>query len=171
LCKQLALYEERKVQPHLATDAVRFVLCALGSLFEWRNALRVVKPDTFTRWHRKGFRLFWRWKSKPRGRPALPSNLRELIRKMSADNPIWGEERIAGELLLKLSLRVSPRTVEKYLRRASGPYRTPDPKQRWATLVRNHAKAIVACDFFVVVTATVWVLYLFVLIPQRHRRI
>jgi putative transposase len=60
LRKQLALYEERKVRPHLATDAFRFVMCALGRLFEWPSALRVVKPDTFTRWHRKGFRLFWR---------------------------------------------------------------------------------------------------------------
>ena len=90
LRKQLALYEERKMQPHLATDAVRFVMCALGRLFEWRSALRVVKPDTFTRWHRKGFRLFWRWKSRPKGRPTLPRNLRELIRRMAADNPIWG---------------------------------------------------------------------------------
>jgi putative transposase len=60
LRKQLALYEEGQVRPHRATDAVRFVMCALGRLFEWRSALRVVKPDTFTRWHRKGFRLFWR---------------------------------------------------------------------------------------------------------------
>jgi len=146
LRKQLALYEEREVRPHRATDAVRFVMCALGRLFEWRSALRVVKPDTFTRWHRKGFRLFWRWKSRrPKGRPALPRNLRELIRRMAADNPIWGEERIADELLLKLGLRVSPRTIGKYLSRGSGPHRTPDPKQRWAIFVRNHAKGIVAC--------------------------
>ena len=171
LRKQLALYEERKVQPHLATDAVRFVMCALGRLFEWRSALRVVKPDTFTRWHRKGFRLFWRWKSRPKGRLALPRNLQELIRSRAADNPIWGEERIADELLLKVGLRVSPRTVRKYLSRASGPHRTPDPKQRWATFVRNHAKGIVACDFFVVVTATFQVLYVFVLMEVGTRRI
>jgi hypothetical protein len=171
LRKQLALYEERKVQPHLATDAVRFVICALGRLFEWRSALRVVKPDTFIRWHRKGFRLFWRWKSRPKGRPTLPRNLRELLRRMAAENPIWGEERIADELLLKLGLRVSPRTVGKYLSRGSGPHRTPDPKQRWATFVRNHAKGIMACDFFVVVTATFRVLYVFVLIEVGTRRI
>jgi putative transposase len=171
LRKQLALYEERKVQPLLATDAVRFIMCALGRLFEWRSALRVVKPDTFTRWHRKGFRLFWRWKSRPRGRPALPHHLRELIRKMAADNPIWGEERISDELLLKLGLQVSPRTVGKYLRRAPGPHRTPDPKQRWATFVQNHAKGIVACDFFVVVTAMFRVLYVFVVMEVGTRRI
>jgi putative transposase len=98
LRKQLALFEERKVPPHRATDAGRFVMSALGRLFDWRSALRVVQPDTFIRWHRKGFRLFWRWKSRPRGRPKLPRNLRELIRSMAAENPIWGEARIADEL-------------------------------------------------------------------------
>ena len=84
LRKQLALFEERKAKPHRATDAVRFVMSALGSLFAWHGALRVVKPDTFVRWHRKGFRLFWRWKSRRRGRPRLPRDLRELIRRMAA---------------------------------------------------------------------------------------
>jgi putative transposase len=69
LRKQLTMFEERKVQPHRATDAVRFVMSALSRLFAWRGALRVVKPDTFVRWHRKGFRLFWRWKSMPRAGP------------------------------------------------------------------------------------------------------
>ena len=98
LRKQLALFEERKAHPQRATDAVRFVMAALARLFEWRTALRVVKPETLIRWHRKGFRLFWRWKSRPRGRPRLPSNLRQLIRSMAAANPIWGEARIADEL-------------------------------------------------------------------------
>jgi len=115
LRKQLALFEERNAQPHRATDSVRFVMAALGRLFNWSSALRVVKPDTFIRWHRKGFRLFWRWKSRPRGRPKLPSNLQEHIRRMAAENPIWGEARIADELRLKLGIRVSPRTVGKYL--------------------------------------------------------
>ena len=113
LRKQLALFEDRKARPHRATDAVRFVMSALGRLFDWRRALRVVKPDTFIRWHREGFRLFWRWKSRPRGRPRLPRDLRELIQRMAAENPIWGEARIADELRLKLGVRVSPRTVGK----------------------------------------------------------
>ena len=87
------------------------------------------------------------------GPTRLPNNLQALIREMAAENPTWGQERIADELKLKLGIRVSPRTVAKYLRRG-GPVRTPDPKQRWLTFVRNHAQAIVACDFFVVVTAT-----------------
>jgi hypothetical protein len=83
------------------------------------------------------------------------------VKGMAADNPIWGEERIANELKLKLGIRVSPRTVGKYLR--DGPVRTLDPKQRWLTFVHNHAKVIVACDFFVVVTATFRALYVFVI--------
>src|SRR5215469_14028750 len=81
LRKQLALFGERKVQPHRATDAVRFVMASLGRLFEWRGALRVVKPDTFIRWHRKGFRLFWRWKSRPGDGP----NCRATFRNTSAE--------------------------------------------------------------------------------------
>jgi putative transposase len=171
LRKQLALFEERKAQPNRATDAMRFVMSALGRLFDWRGALLVVKTDTFIRWHRKGFRLFWRWKSRPRGRPKLPSNLRQLIRSMAAENPIWGEARIADELRLKLGIRVAPRTIGKYLSDEGGPRRTPDPKQRWMTFVRNHAKGIVACDFFVVVTATFRVLYVFVVMEVGTRRI
>ena len=130
----------------------------------------VVKPDTLVRWHRQGFRLFWRWKSKSPGRPPLPKNLQGLIREMARDNPSWGEERIANELKLKLGIRVSPRTVAKYVRSGS-PVRTPDPKQRWLTFVHNHAKVIIACDFFVVVTATFRVLYIFVVLELGSRRI
>jgi len=122
------------------------------------------------RWHRKGFRLFWRWKSKPSGRPRLPSNIRQLIRQMGAENRTWGEERIANELKLKLGIGVWPRTIEKYLRRG-GPVRTPDPKQRWLTFVHNHAKVIVASDFFVVVTATFRTLYVFVVMELGTRLI
>ena len=171
LRKQLALFQERQVRPHLATDATRWLLVFLGKFFEWRRALVLVKPETLLRWHRKGFRLFWRWKSKPRGRPRLPADLQKLIRTMAADNPTWGEARIADELRLKLGLRVSPRTVRKYLTGGSSSGRTPDPAQRWLTFVRNHARAIVACDFFVVVTATFRVLYGFVLIEVGTRRI
>jgi putative transposase len=83
----------------------------------------------------------------------LPEDLRRLIREMAGRNATWGEERIANELKLKLGIRVSPRTVAKYLR-VGGPARAPDPKQRWLTFVRNHAEVITACDFFLVVTAT-----------------
>jgi transposase InsO family protein len=170
LRKQLALFQERKVKPRRANDATRWSMATLGRMFQSRNALVSVKPDTLIRWQRKGFRLFWRWKSKPSGRPRLPQHLRELIRQMAADNVTWGEERIANELKLKLGIRVSPRTVGKYLRNGR-PARTPDPKQRWLTFIQNHAKVIVACDFFVVVTASFRTLYVFVIMELETRRI
>jgi putative transposase len=171
LRKQLALYQERHVKPKRATHATRMALVWLGRWFDWRQVLVIVQPKTFTRWHRQGFRLFWRWKSCP-GRPPLPADLQVLIRRMARHNPTWGEERIANELLLKLGLRVSPRTVRKYMptRLDHGRHRDV-PSQRWLTFVRNHAKAIVACDFCVVVTATFRLLYVFVIMEHATRRI
>jgi putative transposase len=99
----------------------------LGKFFEWRSALVLVKPGTLIGWHRKGFRLFWHWKSRPRGRPKLSFELQQLIRTMGADNPTWGEARIADELQLKLGIRVSPRTVRKY--RCFAKKRSPFPNQ------------------------------------------
>ena len=170
LRKQLALFQERKVKPRRADDATRWLMATLGQMFQWRNALLNVKPHTLIRWQHRGFRLFWRWKSRPTGRPRLAKDLRILIRQMAADNISWGEERIANELKLKLGIRVSPRTVGKYLREG-GPVRTPDPTRRWLTFVHNHATAIVACDFFVVVTATFRTLYVFVILEVGSRRI
>ena len=113
--------------------------------------------------------MFWRWKSRKTGRPPLPKNLKELIREMARDNPTWGEERIADELNLKLGILMSPRTVRKYLakERPGG----GSNHQRWATFIRNHAKAIVACDFFVSIAATFQILYVFVAMEIVSRRI
>ncbi len=135
--------------------------------FDWRDALAVVTPRTLMRWHRIGFRLFWRWKVK-QGRPPIPAELRVLIRRMANENPTWGEERIANELLLKLGLRVSPRTVRKYMPKR--PKGVPRGDQRWLTFVRNHAQAIVACDFCVAVTATFQLLYVFMVLEHGSRR-
>jgi putative transposase len=171
LRKQLAFYQERHVKPRRVTDAARFILVWLARWFDWRQALVLVQPQTFTRWHRQGFCRFWRRKSRP-GRPPIPPDLQALIRRMARENPSWGEERIANELLLKLGLRVSPRTIRKYLPKCLHPGRgkraTP---QRWRTFVRNHAQAIVACDFCVVVTATFRLLYVFVFMEHATRRI
>jgi hypothetical protein len=116
LRRQLALYVERGVKPRRIDAATRVSLAFLSRWFAWRSALLVVRPETLIRWHRAGFKLLWRWKSRP-GRPQIPQELRELIRRMARENPLWGQERIANELLLKLGLRVSPRTVRKYLPR------------------------------------------------------
>jgi hypothetical protein len=101
LRRQLALYQEPKVDPRRIDPATRITLALLSRLFNWRDALVVVQPKTLIRWHRAGFRLLWHWKSKP-GRPPIPAELRRLIREMSRDNLLWGEERIANELLVKL---------------------------------------------------------------------
>src|SRR6266849_1643501 len=149
LRRQLALFKERGIQPRRVDSATRISLAILARFFECRDALFVVRPNTMIRWHRAGWRLFWRWKCRP-GRPRIPVELRALIRRMARENPAWGEERIANELLVKLGIQVSPRTVRKYMpKRPDG---QPRGAQRWSTFLKNHAKAIVACDFFVAIT-------------------
>jgi putative transposase len=171
LRKQLALYQERHVRPRRTTDVTRIAMIWLGRWFDWRQALAVIQPKTFLRWHRQAFCWFWRWKSTP-GRPSIPLELQTLIRHMASDNPTWGQERIANELLLKLGLRVSPRTVRKYMPKRPNP--GPGKRvqsQRWSIFVRNRARNIVACDFCVVVTATFRLLYVFVVIEHASRRL
>jgi transposase InsO family protein len=171
LRKQLALFQEREIKPRRADDATRAALVWLSGAFNWRNALVVVKPATLIRWHREGFRRYWKLKSRP-GRPALPHDIRALICRMALENPNWGEERIANELLLKLGLRISPRTVRKYMPELPGNGSGRGIKdQRWTTFVRNQAEGIVACDFFTVVTAAFRVLYVFVVVEHATRRI
>jgi putative transposase len=170
LRKQLALYRERQVRPRRASDPVRLALVLLARCCAWREALTIVQPATLLRWHRGAFRLFWSWRSRP-GRPRLPPDLQRLIAAMARDNLTWGEERIAAELLLKLGMRVSPRTVRRYLARGRGGGGRGATGQRWATFVRNHAQALVACDFCVAVTATFRVLYVFVALDVGSRRL
>jgi putative transposase len=171
LRKQLAMYRERSITPRRATDATRLTLVWLARWFDWRRALVIVQPATLIRWHRQEFQLFWRWTSRP-GRPPIPADLQALIRRMARDNPTWGEERIANELRLKLGLRVSPRTIRKYLpKRVDHGRGRRVMSQHWRTFVRNHAQAIIACDFCVVVTATFRFLYIFVLMEHATRRI
>jgi putative transposase len=170
LRKQLALYGERRVKSRRADDATRITLVVLARLIDWRAALTIVQPDTLLRWHRKGFRLFWRWKSRAPGRPSVPADLQQLIAAMARANATWGEERIAAELLLKLGLRVSPRTVRRYMSRGGRP-RDGRPSQQWSTFVRNHASALLACDFFVTITARFRTLSVFVVLEVGTRRI
>jgi hypothetical protein len=115
LRRQPALFLERKTGRR-PSPATKFALVILSRFFPWASALAIVKPDTLVRWHRAGFRLFWRWKSRHAGRPPLPKNLRALIVTMARENPSWGEGRIADELALKLGLFLDLRTVGKYLK-------------------------------------------------------
>jgi hypothetical protein len=171
LRKQLALYQERHIKPRRATNTTRMALSWLTLWFDWRRSLAIVQPATLIRWHRQGFCLCCQWTSTS-GRQRLPADLQALIRRRARENPSWGEERIANELLLRLGLRVSPRTVRKYLpKRLDHGWHRRVPSQRWRTFVRNHAQAIVACDFCVVVTVTFRLLYVFVVMEHATHRI
>jgi len=130
----------------------------------------IVKPETLIAWHRRGFRLFWRWKSRP-GRPPVPATVRELIVRMVRENPTWGQARIADELSLKLGIDISPRTVRKYWPWQSENHRNRAYSQRWSTFVSNHAESIVACDFMVAVTARFQLLYVLLILELGSRRI
>ena len=139
--------------PFSATD--RLVLGWVCRLFpNARDALAIVRPETVMRWHRAGFRSYWRWKSRRRpGRPAVSAEIRQLIREMSIANPLWGAPRIHGELL-KLGIDVGQTSVAKYMARRRGP-----PSQGWKTFLRNHADGIAAMDLFVVPTVSFRLLY------------
>jgi len=113
LRKQLAYYQDHQIRPRRLTDAARLSLVLWSRLFDWKEALAIVTPATFVRWHRKSFKLYRRWKSRG-GRPPLPKEIRQLIARMVRENVTWGEERIADELSLKLGICVSPQTVRKY---------------------------------------------------------
>lgn len=133
----------------------------------WRSALYVVQPDTVIRWHRQGFRFYWRWKSRPRrpGRPRIPREIRNLIRDISLANPTWGAPRIHGELL-KLGIDLHQDTVSSYMAKPTRP-----PSQTWRTFLTNHAKDIASFDFFTVPTATFRVLYVFLVLDNASRRL
>jgi transposase InsO family protein len=134
---------------------------------DWRAALLIVQPDTVVRWHRQGFKLFWRWKSRTAkiGRPKIKAEIRNLIRRMSRENPLWGTPRIQSELAL-LGHVVAESTIDEYRVHPRKP-----PSQTWRTFLDNHLKDIVAIDFFTVPTATFRVLFAFVVLRHDRRRL
>jgi hypothetical protein len=135
----------------------------------WKSVLVIVKPETVVAWHRAGFRLFWRLRSRPKslGRPKTHAEIRAAIQKMVEENPTWGAPRVHGELL-KLGLDVSERTVSRYLRRLSP---RDKARQLWSPFLHNHRDGIVAMDFFTVPTLTFRVLYCFFVLEHGRRRI
>jgi transposase InsO family protein len=145
------------------------LLCVLARRFcaGWRGHLTIVTPDTVVRWHRQGWQLFWRWKSRSRGgRPHLSREVQDLIRTMSRENRLWGTERIRGELL-KLGIVVSNRSIRRY--RWRGPTRIPS--QTWRTFLANHAHHLWAADLFTVPTLTFRTLYVLVFIAHGRREL
>jgi transposase InsO family protein len=140
----------------------------LVQLYRWLpsilNVVAIVQPETIIRWHRAGFRSYWRWKSRSQGgRPSIGADLRALIRQMSVDNPLWGAPRIHGELL-KLGFEVAQSTVAKYMAKRWGP-----PSQGWRTFLRNHNPEIAAMDLFVVPTVGFSLLYALVIVRLDRR--
>src|ERR1700716_355260 len=128
------------------------------------QVLTIIRPETLVRWHRAGFRYYWRWKSRSLGgRPQIETELRALIRQMSMENPLWGAPRIHGELL-KLGFEVAQSSVGKYMVKRRGP-----PSQEWRTFLRNHAPDIAPMDLFVVPTIGFKLLYGFVIIRLDRR--
>jgi hypothetical protein len=141
----------------------------LIQLYRWFPAilqvLTIIRPETLVRWHRAGFRCYWRWKSRPLGgRPQIETELHVLIRRMSVENPLWGAPRIHGELL-KLGIEVAQSSVAKYMVKRRGP-----PSQGWRSFLRSHAPDIAAMDLFVVPTIGFDLLYALVIVPTRPQR-
>lgn len=166
LRQQLAVYERSRPRLRLKLRDRLFWVVLSRFWSGWRSALIIVQPATVCRWHQAGFRLFWRWKSLG-GRPRIDRELRELIRRIASENPLWGVPRIRAELKL-LGYRVAEATIAKYL-----PSQPPGPKRilsgTWTAFWKNHAAEIAAIDFFVVPTATFRLLYVFlVLSPDRR---
>ena len=168
--RQQLLILRRGVKRPRCTPTDRALLVLLASrLRAWRQALVIVQPETVLRWHRQGFRLFWRWKSRPRSspRPKVAAETIALIREMAADNRLWGAERIRGELL-KLGIRVAKTTVQRHIRGARPPRPVGQP---WATFLRNHAAEIWACDFLTVTDLLFRPLYAFFVVALESRQV
>jgi transposase InsO family protein len=142
----------------------------LIQLYRWfpsiLQVLTIIRPETLVRWHRAGFRCYWRWKSRPLGgRPQIETDLRSLIRRMSVENPLWGAPRIHGELL-KLGFEVAQSSVAKYMVKRRAP-----PSQGWRTFLHNHAPDIAAMDLFVVPTIGFDLLYAFIIVRLDRREL
>ena len=166
LRQQLAILQQKSKTPRLRRRDRIFWALLSRIWADWRSALLIVQPDTVVRWHRQGFRLYWRWKSRTGkvGRPRIEAEVRDLIRRMSRENPLWGTPRIQAELAL-LGHFVVDSTIDKYRIRSRKP-----PSPTWRTFLDNHVKDIVAVDFFTVPTATFRLLFCFIVL-RHHRRI
>ena len=169
LRQQLAVFKRRQPRPRLSW-VDRLFWTALRRVYSgWIDALIIVKPETVVSWHHAGFRLFWRWRSRQPGRPKVTGEIRELIRRMKAENPGWGAPRIHGELL-QLGFNVSEPTVSRYLQHIRRRYDESKAKQ-WLAFLNNHREVIAAFDFFTVPMLSFRTLYCFFVIEHGRRRI
>jgi hypothetical protein len=163
----LRLYQQSVKRPTIK-PMDRLILVWLSRILgKWKEALVIVKPETVIGWHRNGFKLYWHWKSRKVGRPAIDWPLIKLIRKLQKENPLWSPQRIQGELA-KLGFNICDNTVLKYLRK---PKTDADKRQRWRTFMKNHAGCIVAIDFLVVRTLLFKAIYIFIALSHDRRKI
>jgi putative transposase len=167
LRQQLAVLQTSMKRPRLRKRDRVFWVWLSRLWADWRSSLMIVKPDTVIRWHRPGFRLYWRWKSrtKKRGRPWTAVEIRQLIQRVARENPTWGAPRIQFELAL-LGYTVAESTVAKYMERQRKP-----PLQTWCTFLENHVPDIIAVGFFVVATVSFRLLYCVLVLRHDRRRI
>jgi putative transposase len=159
---------QRSVKRPKLTPADRLLWAWLSTAWrDWKSGAFIMKASTVVGWHRKGFRLFWTWKIRrgQPGRPVVPREVRELIRTMSHENPIWGAPKIHGELL-KLGIEIGETSVSKYM-----PRRRRPPSQTWKAFLENHIKSMVSVDFFTVPTIRFQILYVFLVLAHDRRRI
>lgn len=168
LPQQLTILHRQVKKPHFTqSDRLWFVLLA-SRIQLWKETLLILKPDTLIRWHRQGFRLFWKFKSREGvGRPKLSGETIALIQQMAKDNLLWGAKRVQGELL-KLGIRAATATIQKYMRLAR-PRRVPT--QNWSTFLKNHAEGVWACDFLPVIDLIFRPIYLFFILEPASRRV
>ena len=168
LRQQLAAMKRSIKRPQLRSRDRLFWVLLSRFWTNWQEALIIVKPETVIGWHRKGFRLFWKFKSRRKGsgRPPVSPEIRDLILKMAKANPLWGAPRIHGELL-KLGIEISERTVSSLM-----PRRIPKPpSQTWRTFLKNHMMHMVSIDFFTVPTAKFRILFVLVILSHSRRRV
>ena len=166
LRQQLAVLQRRSRRPRLRVIDLVLWLALRRWWPRWKETLAIVQPATVIRWHRAGFRLYWRSKSWRRaGRPTTNVEIRVRVRRMAAENPTWSAPRIHGEIR-KLGLEVSERTVSRFMPRRPA---NPDARQRWRTFLANHREVIAAMDFFTVPTVTFRVLYVFFVMHHARR--
>jgi putative transposase len=167
LRQQLATYARLQQRPRLKPEE-RVFWVALSRIWEgWRSPLVLVKPATVIAWHRRGFHRYWRHKSGKPGRPRIPAEHIAFIRRISAEQPGWGEDRIAEELAMKLGVHHSTSTIRRYMVRQ----RKPRGGQTWKTFVKNHGSQIFAVDFLTQPTALFTVVYILVVMEIASRRI
>lgn len=166
LRQQLAVQQRSIKRPKLR-NRDRLFWYMLSQLWtDWKSTLLIIKPETVVKWHRQGFKLYWRWKSRSKpGRPKISKEIRDLIKRMALENPTWGAPRIHSELCL-LGYDIVESTISKYLARLPKP-----PSQTWRTFLKNHINQIASIDFFTVPTVSFQILYCFIVLKHERRKI